>query len=174
MTPKGQVLETERLVLRFFDFDDSEFIVRLLNEPSFIEHIGDKGVRSLKDARQYLLKGPLDSYERFGYGLNMVELKESGESIGMCGLVRRDNLDDADIGYAFLEQYWSRGYARESAGAVLNHARNTLGLDRIVAIVTPGNHSSIRLLEKIGLTFERMIRLNGDDEELQFFVSDAE
>jgi ribosomal-protein-alanine N-acetyltransferase len=174
MTPKGQVLETERLVLRFFDFDDSEFIVRLLNEPSFIEHIGDKGVRSLKDARQYLLKGPLDSYERFGYGLNMVELKESGESIGMCGLVRRDNLDDADIGYAFLEQYWSRGYARESAGAVLNHARNTLGLDRIVAIVTPGNHSSIRLLEKIGLTFECMIRLNGDDEELQFFVSDAE
>ena len=174
MTPKGQVLETERLVLRFFDFDDSEFIVRLLNEPSFIEHIGDKGVRSLKDARQYLMKGPLDSYERFGYGLNMVELKESGESIGMCGLVRRDNLDDADIGYAFLERYWSRGYARESAGAVLNHARNTLGLDRIVAIVTPGNHSSIRLLEKIGLTFERMIRLNGDDEELQFFVSDAE
>ena len=91
----------------------------------------------------------------------------------MCGLVRRANLDDADIGYAFLEQYWSKGYARESAEAVLGHARNKLGLDRIVAIVTPENRSSIKLLEKIGLTFERMIRFSDDDEELEFFVSDT-
>lgn len=169
-----QVLETERLRLRYFNLDDAEFIVRLLNEPSFIEHIGDKGVTTVEDARQYLQNAPIDSYERFGYGLNMVELKESGEAIGMCGLVRRDFLDDADIGYAFLEQYWSRGYARESAKAVLKHARERLGLDRIVALVTPKNHSSIKLLERIGLTFERMIRLTEDDEELQFFVSDTQ
>jgi RimJ/RimL family protein N-acetyltransferase len=173
MMAKVQVLETERLSLRHFDFDDAEFIVRLLNEPSFVEFIGDKGVRTIEDAREYLQKGPLDSYERFGYGLNMVELKEAGQAIGMCGLVRRETLDDADIGYAFLEQYWSRGYARESAEAVLDHARDTLGLDRIVAIVTPKNHSSIKLLEKIGLPFNRMIRLSDEDEELQFFVSDA-
>jgi RimJ/RimL family protein N-acetyltransferase len=144
-----------------------------LNEPSFIEYIGDKGVRTVEEAKEYLRNGPMDSYERYGYGLNMVELNETGEPIGMCGLVRRDNLDDADIGYAFLEQYWSKGYARESAEAVLQHARNSLGLDRIVAIVTPENYSSIKLLEKIGLTFERMIRFSDDDEELEFFVSDT-
>lgn len=166
-----QVLETDRLALRYFRTDDVEFVVRLLNEPSFIEHIGDKGVRTVEEASQYLLDGPLDSYERFGYGLNMVQLKETGEPIGMCGLVRRENLDDADIGYAFLEQHWSKGYATESAEAILIHARDTLGLGRIVAIVTPENHSSIKLLEKIGLTFERMIRISDDDEELKFFVS---
>ena len=169
-----QVLETDRLVLRYFHADDVEFVVRLLNEPSFIEHIGDKGVRTAEEANQYLLDGPLDSYERFGYGLNMVELKETGEPIGMCGLVRRENLDDADIGYAFLEKHWSKGYARESAEAVLNHARETFGLGRIVAIVTPENHSSIKLLEKIGLKFQRTIRMSDDDVELKFFVSDKQ
>jgi RimJ/RimL family protein N-acetyltransferase len=168
-----EVLETERLRLRFFDLNDADFVLQLLNEPAFREHIGDKGVRTVEDARQYLQNGPIDSYERFGYGLNMVELKDSGEAIGMCGLVRRETLDDADIGYAFLERFWSNGYARESAEAILNHARDTLGLNRIVAIVTPRNVSSIRLLEKIGLTFERMIRLSNDEEELQFFVSDV-
>ncbi len=169
-----QVLETDRLVLRYFHADDVEFVVRLLNEPSFIEHIGDKGVRTAEEANQYLLDGPLDSYERFGYGLNMVEMKETGEPIGMCGLVRRENLDDADIGYAFLEKHWSKGYARESAEAVLNHARETFGLGRIVAIVTPENHSSIKLLEKIGLKFQRAIRMSDDDVELKFFVSDKQ
>ena len=168
-----RVLETQRLLLRYFRTDDAKFILQLLNEPAFREHVGDKGVRTLDDAKLYLENGPIDSYERFGYGLNMVELKDSGEPIGMCGLVRRDNLEDADIGYAFLEQYWSRGYARESAEAVLSHARETLGLERIVAIVTPRNHSSIKLLENIGLSFERMIRLTDDEKELKYFVSDA-
>lgn len=169
-----RVIETGRLRLRYFCVDDAGFIVRLLNEPSFIEFIGDKGVRTVKEASQYLLDGPLDSYERFGYGLNMVELKETGEPIGMCGLVRREKLDNADIGYAFLEQYWSNGYATESANAVLKHARETLGLGRILAIVTPENHSSIKLLEKIGLTFERVIRMSDDDVELKIFVSDTQ
>ncbi len=169
-----RVIETGRLRLRYFRADDAGFIVRLLNEPSFIEFIGDKGVRTVKEASQYLLDGPLDSYERFGYGLNMVELKETGEPIGMCGLVRREKLDNADIGYAFLEQYWSNGYATESANAVLKHARETLGLGRILAIVTPENHSSIKLLEKIGLTFERVIRMSDDDVELKIFVSDTQ
>ena len=168
-----RVLETERLVLRHFRIDDAEFILQLVNEPSFVAHIGDKGVRTIEDARQYLLLGPLDSYVCYGYGLNMVELKESGEPIGMCGLVRREGLEDADIGYAFLERYRSNGYAIESAEAVMKDALETRGLERVVAIVTPENHSSIRLLEKIGLRFERMIRLSEDAEELKFFVSDA-
>ena len=168
-----QVLETDRLLLRYFSADDVEFVVRLLNEPSFIEHIGDKGVRTLEEAKEYLLEGPLGSYERFGYGLNLVELKETGAPIGMCGLVRRDSLDDADIGYAFLEQHWGNGYAMESVEALLTHARETLRLGRIVAIVTPGNSSSISLLEKVGLKFERTIRMSDDDVDLKFFVSDA-
>lgn len=169
-----QIVETGRLCVRHFHADDAEFIIRLLNEPSFIEYIGDKNVRTVEDANQYLLDGPLDSYERFGYGLNMVELKETSEPIGMCGLVRRDTLDDPDIGYAFLEEHWSNGYARESAEAVLKHARETLGVNRIVAIVTAENHSSIKLLKKVGLTFERMIRMSEDDAELKFFVSDMQ
>lgn len=169
-----QVLETERLILRHFCIDDGEFIIRLLNEPSFIKRIGDKGVRNGEDAKQYLLSGPIDSYDRFGYGLNMVELKKSGEPVGMCGLVKREYLDDADIAYALLERYWSQGYAAESAEAVMRHARETLNLQRILAIVSPDNHSSIRLLEKIGLTFERMIRRADDDEELKVFVSDSQ
>jgi RimJ/RimL family protein N-acetyltransferase len=169
-----QVLETKRLILRHFCIDDAGFIIRLLNEPSFIRYIGDKGVRTGEDAKQYLLSGPIDSYDRFGYGLNMVELKESGEPIGMCGLVRREDLDDADIGFALLEQHWSQGYAAESAEAVMRQARETLNLQRIVAIVAPDNHSSIKLLEKIGLTFERMIRRGDDNKELKFFVSDAQ
>ncbi len=168
-----QVLQTDRLLLRYFSVDDVEFVVRLLNEPSFIEHIGDKGVRTLEEANEYLFEGPLGSYERFGYGLNLVELKETGAPIGMCGLVRRDSLDDADIGYAFLEQYRGNGYAMESVEAVLAHSRETLGLGRIVAIVTPGNSSSISLLEKVGLKFERTIRMSDDDVDLKFFVSDA-
>lgn len=168
------VLQPERLVLRHFHKDGAKFVLRLLDEPSFIQYIGDKGVRTVKEANQYLLNGPLDSYEPFGYGLNMLQLKETGVAIGMCGLVCRDNLDDADIGCAFLEQYWSNGYATESAEAVLDYARSRLGLDRIVAIVTPENDSSIKLLEKIGLTFERMIRMSDQDLELKFFVSDAQ
>lgn len=169
-----QVLETERLILRHFCIDDGEFIIRLLNEPSFIKRIGDKGVRNGEDAKQYLLSGPIDSYDRFGYGLNMVELKKSGEPVGMCGLVKREYLDDADIAYALLERHWSQGYAAESAEAVMRHARETLNLQRILAIVSPDNHSSTRLLEKIGLTFERMIRRADDDEELKVFVSDSQ
>ena len=168
-----EVVETGRLRLRHFHVGDAAFIVRLLNEPSFIQFIGDKDVRTVEDANQYLLNGPLHSYEHFGYGLNMVELKETGEPVGMCGLVRRDDLDDPDVGYAFLEQYWSNGYARESAEAILIHARETLGLNRIVAIVTSENHSSIKLLENVGLNFDRMIKMPEDGVELKFFVSDV-
>jgi ribosomal-protein-alanine N-acetyltransferase len=166
------VLETERLRLRHFNLDDVDFIVSLLNEPSFRQHIGDKGVRTPEDAGDYLRNGPIDGYARFGYGLNLVELKDSGVAIGMCGLVRRDDLEYPDIGYAFLEKYRAQGYARESAEAVMKHARKKLGINRIVAIVTPDNESSIRLLEKIGLTCDRMIRLANDDQDLKYFVSE--
>jgi len=153
------VLETERLILRHFNSDDAPFILTLLNEPSFLRYIGDKKVRSLDDARQYILSGPRASYERHGFGLCQVELKASHTPVGMCGLLKRDELPHADIGFAFLPDYWNKGFAFEAASAVLNDARERLKLDRVLAIVNPDNDSSIKLLEKLGFRFARM---NGD------------
>jgi RimJ/RimL family protein N-acetyltransferase len=165
-----KILETERLTLRQLSTDDAEFMLALLNEPSFIQNIGDRGVRTLAEASSYILNGPVASYTQNGFGLYLVVLKKTNESIGMCGLVKRDGLDDIDIGYAFLPKFWSKGYAVESALAVKAYAKNTIGLHRIVAITDPSNEGSIRVLEKIGLRFERMIKLSDDDIELNLFA----
>jgi ribosomal-protein-alanine N-acetyltransferase len=167
------VLETERLVLRRLATDDAPFLLELLNEPSFLRYIGDKGVRTEADARRYVEAGPLLSYERFGFGLYRVELRESGEPIGMCGLLKRDALPDVDVGFAFLPRFWSKGYAFESAAAVLAHARDALGRGRILAITTPDNVASIRLLEKLGFRFERMARVPEDGPEVKVFGREA-
>lgn len=167
-----KILETERLILRQFSTEDAEFILALLNEPSFIQNIGDRGVRTTADAVAYLTKGPIASYAKNGFGLYAVLLKETDEPIGMCGLIKRDGLEDVDIGYAFLPQFWSKGYAVESARAVKAYAKDTIGLKRLVAITDPTNEGSIRILEKIGLRFEKMIRLSEDDIELKLFAID--
>ena len=164
------LVETNRLHLRRLSIDDAEFILKLLNEPSFIANIGDKGVRTLDDARSYILNGPVASYERHGFGLWLVETKESGARAGICGLLKRDVLEDVDIGYAFLPEFWSRGYALESASAVMSYARETLGLKRVVAVTNADNQSSIRLLKKIGFQFEKLVRLSDDAPEIQLFA----
>ena len=163
------VLETERLLLRYLSGEDAEFILELLNEPSFIRNIGDRGVRTIDDANSYISNGPVASYAKNGFGLYLVKLKETNESIGMCGLIRRDTLEDVDIGYAFLPKFWSKGYAVESAQAVKEYAKNVIGLDRIIAITDPENEGSIRVLEKIGLKFEKMVKLSEDDIDLKLF-----
>ena len=165
------ILETERLTLRQFTADDAAFILELVNEPSFIQNIGDRGVRTLSDAVRYIETGPVASYTRNGFGLYLVTLKESSESIGMCGLIKRAALEDVDIGYAFLPKFWSKGYAVESALAIKEQARG-LGLRRLLAIVDPANTGSIRVLEKLGLVFEKMIKLSADDIDLKLFVID--
>src|SRR5258707_775241 len=167
MSSSSMVLETERLVLRRLSTDDAEFVLGLLNEPSFLRYIGDRGVRNLEQATQYILNRLVTSYERNGFGLYLVELKESGIPIGISGLVKRDTLPDPDIGFAFLPAYWSKGYAVESAVAVMNHAREVLGLTRIVAITSLDNEASAKLLGKIGLRFERLIKLSEDEEEIK-------
>jgi RimJ/RimL family protein N-acetyltransferase len=167
------VLETERLILRRISIADAEFVLRLLNEPSFIRYIGDRGVRKLEDAREYIVNRLIASYERNGYGLYLVELREDSISIGISGLVKRDTLPDADIGFAFLPEYWSKGYAVESAVAVMNYARETLKLDRILAITSPDNAASAKLLGKIGLRYERMIKLSDDAEDVKLFTSEV-
>ena len=163
------ILETDRLRLRKLSTDYAEFILRLLNEPSFIQNIGDKGVRTIDEACSYILNGPVASYETFGIGLWLVETKVSGTPMGMCGLLKRDALEDVDIGYALVPEFWSRGYALESASAVLSYASKTLGLKRVVAITDPDNQSSIRLLDKMGFEFERMIRLSEGAPEIKLF-----
>jgi RimJ/RimL family protein N-acetyltransferase len=164
------IIETDRLTLRQLSTDDADFILDLLNQPSFIQFIGDRGVRTLEDARQYILKGAVASYERDGFGLYLTLIKESDIPIGICGLVKRETLEDVDVGFAFLPQYWSRGYACESAYAVLAYARDILKIKRIAGITTVDNHGSIHVLEKLGLKFEKMIKLTGDDAELKLFA----
>jgi RimJ/RimL family protein N-acetyltransferase len=162
------VIQTERLVLRQLDSNDAEFILELLNEAAFLRFIGDKGVRTLSDARSYIVKGPMDSYERHGFGMYATCLLD-GTPAGICGLVKRDGLADVDVGFAFLPRHRSKGYAVESAAAVLAHARRVLRLQRIVAITSPENVGSIAVLEKIGLKFERTIRLAEQSPELHLF-----
>ncbi len=168
-----KILETERLVLRQFSTEDAEFILELVNEPSFIQNIGDRGVRTLEDARSYILRVAISSYEKNGFGLYLVELQDSCQAIGMCGLIKREGLEDVDIGYAFLPRFWLKGYAVEAAAAVKGYARDAHGLKRLVAITDPANQGSIRVLEKIGLKYEKMVRLSADDIELKLFAADA-
>jgi RimJ/RimL family protein N-acetyltransferase len=164
------ILETERLRLRNLSPADAEFMLRLMNEPSYIQNIGDKGVRTLADARSHILNGPVVSYEKFGFGLWLVELKDSRVPVGICGLIKRDALEDVDIGYALLPEHWSKGYAFESASAVISYGRKKFGLKRVVAITDLDNQSSIRLLEKIGFKFEKIIRLPRETVELKLFA----
>ncbi len=167
------VLATARLDLRCLTVDDASFILQLLNDPDFIRFIGDKGVRTVDDARQYIVSGPMASYERHGFGLWLVELKRSSIPVGMCGLLKRETLDDVDIGFAFLPRHRSHGYGFESASAVMQYGRDVLGLKRIVAITNPDNVGSIRLLQKIGLSFDRMIKLADDGPEVSLLASEA-
>lgn len=162
-------IETERLILRKLTSADARFILELLNEPSFIQNIGDRGVRTLSDAEKYLEAGPIASYARNGFGLWCVSLKQTDESIGMCGLIKRDALGDVDIGYAFLPRFWSKGYAAEAALACRDYARDVAKLHRLVAIVDPANQGSIHVLEKIGMQYEKMIKLSADDIDLKLF-----
>lgn len=167
------VVETERLTLRRLVLDDAEFILGLLNDPSFLRFIGDKGVRDLDDARKYISDGPLASYERFGFGLYLTERRDDRLPIGICGLLKRDSLRDVDVGFALLPRFWSKGYAFEAASAVIAYGRNVLGLTRIVAITSPDNEASIRLLSKLGMKFESIVRLSEDGPEIRLFASDA-
>ena len=165
-----KVLETDRLILRWLTPDDAAFILELLNEPAWIRYIGDKSVRTLDDAKNYILTGPMKMYSQFGFGLFLVERKEGSSPIGMCGLIKRDTLDNVDIGFAFLSRYQTLGYGFESASATLKYGHEQLDMERILAITSLDNRASSRLLEKIGMKYEGTIIL--DKEELKLFASE--
>jgi RimJ/RimL family protein N-acetyltransferase len=168
--PHAQILSTERLTLWRLDAGDAPFILRLLNEPSWLEHIGDKGVRTIADAERYIETGPMEMYGRLGFGLYQVRLTAGDEPIGMCGLLKRETLEDVDLGFAFLPEFCGHGYAREASAAVMRYARNMLRLARIVAITGRDNGASRKLLEKLGFGFERSIRFGTDGEELLLYA----
>lgn len=164
------ILETERLILREFTEVDAPFLLHLVNTPPWLRYIGDRKVRTVEDAEAYLRKGPIDSYRRLGFGFYLVALKDSGTPIGMCGVSKREELEEVDIGFALLPEHTGLGYAYEAAAATLGYARDVLKLKRLVAITHPDNDHSIRLLKKIGLTQEGTVLHSG--EEVLFFGID--
>lgn len=167
-------IKTKRLTLRQFTFDDAPFILRLLNEPSFIDNIGDKGVRDLDGARDYLRNGPMASYKQHGFGLWRVGLPESDRPIGMAGLLKRDYLENIDIGYALLSEYRGCGYAFEATSAVMDYVREKLKEKRVLAIVNDDNKPSIRLLKKLGFEANGKMLVPGEDKEVSLFASDTD
>lgn len=167
------VMETGRLVLRRLVLDDAPFVLELVNDPAWLQFIGDRGVRTLDDARTYIAEGPLAMYRRFGFGLYLVTLKDSRTPIGLCGLIKRDTLDDVDLGFAFLPAFREQGYACEAASAVVAHGRRDLDLERIVAITSTGNDRSERVLARVGLVFRKVVQLKGSSEPVKLFSTEG-
>ena|SRR5689334_6223960 len=161
-----EIIESERILLRPFTLEDVEFIVELLNTDGWIRYIGDRNVKTIEQARNYLLNGPMKSYETNGFGLSLAELKINHTPIGMCGLLKRDYLDHADIGFAFLPDYTGKGYAFEIAKEIVQYGLQTLHMKKILAITLSGNASSIKLLEKIGLRYQESIISPDTGEQL--------
>ncbi|MET0859332.1 MAG: GNAT family N-acetyltransferase, partial [Telluria sp.] len=135
------ILDTERLRLRTLEPDDAAVYLKVVNVPAFIEYIGDRGIRTIDAARKAIVEGPMAMQQTLGHSLYLVERKEDGAGIGMCGLIKRDSLPDVDIGYAYLPEYGGKGYASEAAAGVLAYAAS-IGLRRLLAITSPGNDAS--------------------------------
>ncbi|MGB8855632.1 MAG: GNAT family N-acetyltransferase [Burkholderiales bacterium] len=167
------VVQTGRLILRTFSERDAAFYFELWKQPKWIQYIGDKNFQTVDDAKASLLKGPMQMYTQMGFSLYAVVLKESNTPIGMCGLIKRDTLDDVDIGYGLLPAYEGKGYALEAARAVMAYAKNELRLKRVVAITTTDNKKSISLLEKIGMRYEKMVKAPNDDSSLMLFAAEV-
>lgn len=168
-----KILETERTILREIVETDGEFILDLLNQPSFIKYIGDRNVRSVEEARDFIENRYRASYRVNGFGLWAVEAKETGATMGICGFVKRENLPDADIGFAFLPQFEGKSYALEAAVGTMKYGAETLNFRRVLAITSPDNEKSGRLLEKLGFSFEELIKLGDDAENVKLFVWNA-
>ena len=164
------VLETERLRLRRMQRSDASLMIELLNDPAFIRFVADRGVRTEAQAVDYIEEKILPSYDKFGFGFYAVEKKDDGEPVGICGLIKRDSLDDVDVGFSFRRSFWGRGYATEAATAVMEFGKREYGLSRVVALVAGNNSSSIGVLKKLGLRFEKTIELPGYSSASDLYV----
>ena len=166
------IVETARLSLRQFDVKDATFILELLNSPGWLQFIGDRNVRSIEDGVRYLTEGPINSFQQNGFGLCCISLKNDGQQIGMCGLIRRSFLSDPDLGFAILPEYQGQGYMYEIAEAYLKYVHQNLELPAVLAITLPHNQRSISLLERLGFSFRNEIELAGELEPLLLFRID--
>ena len=165
------IAETNRLIISKITLDDAAFFLELVNTPNFIKYIGDRNLKTVEDAKTYLKNGTLKSYEDFGFGFYKLLLKEeNNKAIGTCGLVKREQLDNVDIGFAMLPEYEGKAFGYESCIAVLKLAKEQFKLNKVLAITLPTNNNSIKLLEKIGLSYEKRIKPFEDDEELLLFA----
>jgi [ribosomal protein S5]-alanine N-acetyltransferase len=163
------IIKTERLILRKFTVEDAPFILELLNTPSWLRFIGDRNVRNVEDAKAFLLNRYMKGYETQGFGFYAVIEKSTQKRIGMCGLMKRDTLENVDIGFAFMPDFMGKGYGFEAASATLKYAQNDLHLPKVIAIVDPENVISIALIKKIGLHFDKMVQISEDDKALMLF-----
>ena len=168
------IIETERLRLREFDSTDGELIFELLNSQGWLKYIGSRSIATIDDAVNYIETKLQKGYRESGFGFYLVELKATGVKTGMCGLVKREGLDDVDIGFALLPQYENKGYAYESSMAVIQYAKNKLKINKLAAITMPSNFTSVKLLEKLGMKFDKKISLPGDPEELFLYKMELE
>ncbi|MGG0814200.1 GNAT family N-acetyltransferase [Paenibacillus alvei] len=167
------VFETSRLILRELATDDAAFMLRLLNDEAWHRYIGDRGIRTVEGARDYIVNGPMESYQRRGFGLFLTVLKGEKVPIGICGLIKRDSLQDVDIGFAFLPEFRGQGYAYEAAAATLEYGLTKLDLERIVAITSLDNERSGHLLKKIGMKLEGVVHLPGGNEEVKLYATSS-
>lgn len=167
MTQSGLV--TERLRLRWMTEEDAGHMLAIWNDPGFVRFVGDRGIRSEAEARQAMLDGILKLYADHGYGPYLLEPRNGGTPMGICGLFKRENLDHPDLGYSLLPDFRGCGYALEAAHAVLAHARDDLGIPEILAIVSPANVRSTQLLEKVGMTLRRKLRMPDDDRDVALY-----
>ena len=165
------VLETERLTLRELTTNDAAFVLELLNAPSFLQNIGDRGVRTEDQARDYIVERVIGSYRAHGFGMWLVVERDGGVPVALAGLVKRDGLDVPDVGYALVERAWGQGFAQEAAAAVLARAQTVLDIPTLAAITSTDNHASMAVLRKIGFTYQGLIRLPGHDEQSTYFTA---
>lgn len=170
MSDDRLILETQRLTIRKLDEDDAPFMLALLNDEAFIRFIGDRNVRTEEEARAYIRTGAMASYAEHGHGLYLVESRQLRAAIGTCGILRRETLPDPDLGFAFAAEHRGKGYGGEAASAVLRYAKDSLGISRIAAIVSPANEPSLRLLDHLGFVFQKMVRMTEDEPEILYLA----
>ena len=165
------LIETARLYLRELTTDDAAFMLKLMNDPTWLRFIGDRNIKTISDAEAYIANKLAPSYKQFGFGFYLTKLRKEGTPIGICGLIKRPTLEHVDVGFAFMPEHRGKGFGFESASAVLDYAKNDLGIKYIIAITDLDNVPSIKLLEKLGLKFEKMMKLDEkDDKQCRLFV----
>ena len=157
MTNSNLFIETERLLIRPFRMEDIEPSFTMNLDAEVSKYTGDGGIVSKKEIERRIVENVFGDYEKYGFGRLAVELKGENRFIGFTGLKYLDDMDEVDLGYRFMKEYWGKGIATESGKACVNLGFNNLGLTKIIAMVLPENAGSIHVLEKLNFKYEKEI-----------------